>query len=169
MNTRTTSAALAFVTVACGLGLASAAPDGLTIVNSGSTNVSGYTVRVWSNGRAQSGTRTAELSAQATQTLFSAVRIARRQGASSPASCMKSASFGSATHVLYHGWTSGDLECTGNAALTLAAHQAAAALQLPGMPGSRGIRKPMLPNEYRRPEGSSTQPTASPESGTPPE
>ena len=171
---RTLSAAfLAMFLAAAGLAAASGTPDGAVIHNTGSTNFLGYTIKVWSNGRATavhsarngraveppvSGTLPDSVVSQ----FFNDLHTARN---SRPASqpCVKSASFGTATIVQYHGWTSPDLECGGDGsvnALGSDAKKIAAQLQIQGMP-VRSI--PMLPNEHRRPEPTPTQAGGTPE------
>ncbi|HTU82627.1 MAG TPA: hypothetical protein VMF61_10890 [Candidatus Acidoferrales bacterium] len=98
-----------------------AARDGATIVNSGSTNALGYTIDVWSNGSAVVTLRDRTGTALGTPKPFSLPdAVASRfmadlkaaRAAKPPASaCMKSASFGTTTHVEWHGWTSPDLDC----------------------------------------------------------
>ncbi|MBV8491007.1 MAG: hypothetical protein JO199_10815 [Candidatus Eremiobacteraeota bacterium] len=48
---------------------------------------------------------------QATAKKFFADVRAARDGKASSEPCMKSASFGTSTHVTWHGWTSPDLDC----------------------------------------------------------
>jgi hypothetical protein len=84
--------------------------------------------------------------------------------------CMKSASFGTVTTVLYHGWASPDLECPGDGfvvALGADAHKIAALLKMQGVPGRR---IPLMPNEPRRmpAQPQSGQPSPSPEPSTSP-
>ena len=83
--------------------------DGATIENSGSTNVHGWSVKVWSDGTVAGGTGPvpAELAAR----FFSDLRTAKATPPSPPEGCLKSASFGTATTVAYHGWRSPDLQC----------------------------------------------------------
>jgi len=99
--------------------------DGASIVNSGSTNTAGYTVDVWSDGSAavtyqnRTAKKSFEISSSLAGRFFSDVKAAR--DGSAPAShCMKSASFGTATHVHWHGWISPDLDCPGDDKLTTA-------------------------------------------------
>ena len=102
--------------------------DGATIENSGSTNGLGWRIALLSNGQttattlargqhvvAPAPTAAAPFSTEPSlvERFFSDVRAARDAG-ESPATCMKSASFGTRTIVTWHGWTSGDLSCPGN-------------------------------------------------------
>jgi hypothetical protein len=103
------------------------ARDGATIVNSGSTNFAGYAIEVWSDGTASvaaanrdgsplSSPKPFTVDPSVAKKFFADLAAARSQGAAT-VPCMKSASFGSSTHVKWHGWTSPDLTCPpGNAA-----------------------------------------------------
>lgn len=171
---RTSSAAfLAIFLALAGVAAAAGAPDGATIRNTGSTNFLGYTIKVWSdghatavhaerNGRAADRPVSGTIPASMVSQFFNDLHTARK---SRPVSqpCVKSASFGTATIVQYHGWTSPDLECGGDGtviALGSDAKKIAAHLQVQGTP----IRRiPMLPNEPRRTEPTPSQPGATPE------
>lgn len=170
-------AALAMAIAFGCLGAASASNirDGGVIRNSGSTNFSGYTIKVWSDGSTW-----AVHSNRAGTPIDSPVRghipadLAKRflddakQGRKNrdiSQHCMKSASFGTSTVVVYHGWTSPDLECPGGGfveTLGQQAHKIAALLKVAGV---QPRRIPMLPNERRRAPGDtqSGQPSATPE------
>lgn len=155
---------------------AAPARDGAVIRNSGSTNFSGYTIKVWSDGSTwavhsdRSGTEvgqpvTGHVPVALARSLLRDAQQARKNRVISE-HCMKSASFGTVTTVLYHDWTSPDLECPGGGfivALGADAHKIAAQLQIQGT-----RRIPMLPNEPRRVpvEAPSEQPAATPEPGT---
>ncbi len=103
-------------------GPADAAPrDNAVIVDSGSTNTLGYKIEVWSDGSAsvtpqnkagiaQGAVKTFTVSA-ATASKFFADLQAARSGNATGSGCIKSASFGTATHVTWQGWTSPDLDC----------------------------------------------------------
>ena len=148
--------------------------DGAIIRNTGSTNVSGYVIKIWSDGTAHvfSATRAGQMigpaqpgrvSVALAQTFFSNVKAAKSNAPIASQSCMKSASFGSATVVQYHGWTSPDLECPGDGfvvSLGSQAHQIAAALGVP----RTGTRRSLLPNEPRRaPPSAPSQASPTPE------
>ncbi len=149
--------------------------DGAVIRNSGSTNFSGYTVKVWSDGSTwavhsnRMGTQldtpvTGRIPQNVAQRFLSEARQSRANRVVSQP-CMKSASFGTSTVVLYHGWTSPDLECPGDGlvvALGSDAHKIVALLKIQGQPAHR---IPMLPNEPRRipSEMPSVQPSPTPE------
>jgi hypothetical protein len=167
-------AAIVLIFLAAGAALAGTQPDGAVIRNTGSTNFTGYTIKVWSDGRVSAvhSNRAGQpvdqaVSATVPKTLtaqfFNDLRTARRARVVAEP-CMKSASFGTTTVVQYHGWTSPDLECGGDGhviALGSDAKKIAAHLRFEGMP----VRRiPMLPNEPRRPEPT---PTAVQPSGTP--
>ncbi|MFN2449789.1 MAG: hypothetical protein ABR508_08350 [Candidatus Baltobacteraceae bacterium] len=159
MRTCSTVLAGLFVAAAAAVSLASGGPDGAILVNSGSTNTPGYTIKVWSDGRAVAAAGMTRAPRDVVARLFADLRAAKRAGSANEAkTCMKSASFGSSTVARYHGWSSDDLECPGNDPLTADAHALAAAVQ----PVTLHRR---LPNEIRRPEASpAAQPSASPES-----
>jgi hypothetical protein len=151
------------VTLALASAAAFGAPmrDGGVIRNSGSTNFSGYTIKVWSDGSTwavhsnRNGTAldtpvTGHISAALAKRFLDDAQSARRNRVSSQ-SCMKSASFGSSTVALYHRWTSPDLECPGDGfvvALGADAHKIAAALKIQGIHPARAIHLPV--NEPRR-------------------
>jgi hypothetical protein len=94
--------------------------DTAVIVNSGSTNSIGYKIQVWSDGSAaittQNGSnspaaaKTFTVSAATTSRFFADLAAARKDDAKS-VPCMKSASFGTSTHVTWQGWVSPDLDC----------------------------------------------------------
>lgn len=155
--------------------------DGATIVNSGSTNFSGYTIKVRSDGSTwavhsnRAGNQldapvTASIPQDVAQRFLTEARQARKSHISSQP-CMKSASFGTTTVVSYHGWTSPDLECPGDGyavALGSDAHKIVSLLKFQGLP-AHPIH--LLPNEPRRvpPETpASGQPSATPEPSTSP-
>jgi hypothetical protein len=107
--------------------VAAAPPQGATIVNSGSTNSFGYTIAVRSDGtgtltmqsRGESVAGAAKsftLTAATTARFFSDLAAARK-GNVAPSSCIKSASFGTSTHISWQGWTSPDLSCPPNDSL----------------------------------------------------
>ena len=171
---------LAALTIALALGCAGAAAaaysrDGGVIRNSGSTNFSGYTIKVWSDGSTwavhsnRAGTPidapvTGHVPADLAQRFLQDAQQARKNRVISQP-CMKSASFGTSTVVSYHGWTSPDLECPGGGfAETLGqdAHKIAAQLKIQG---TQAHRIPLLPNEPRRvpSENPGGQPSATPE------
>ena len=102
--------------------LVGAAPsDNAVIVNSGSTNSYGYRIEVSPDGKASVsmqerggaavGTPKPFAVEASTATKFFADLAAARKGNVQTVPCMKSASFGSSTHVLWQGWTSPDLTC----------------------------------------------------------
>ncbi|MHB8144110.1 MAG: hypothetical protein ACYDEW_00510 [Vulcanimicrobiaceae bacterium] len=102
--------------------------DGAVIRNSGSTNFLGYTVKVWSDGQVWASAtgrdgapvgrpRTARAGTELVERFFADVQAAR-DGHATGTPCMKSASFGSTTTVLWHEWTSPDLSCPGGDRLT---------------------------------------------------
>jgi hypothetical protein len=154
---------------------AAARRDGAVIRNSGSTNFSGYTVKVWSDGSTsavhsdRAGTPidapvTGQVPPNVAQRFLAEARQARDNHAVARP-CMKSASFGTSTIVEYHGWTSPDLECAGDGYTIALGSDAKKIVALLKIQGTHRI--PMLPNERRRvpSEGPSAsgQPSATPE------
>jgi hypothetical protein len=137
---------------------AGASPDGAAIVNSGSTNSSGYTIKLWSNGNARlqmnnGGAPTAfTVPPETAATFFRDLAAARADGAQLQ-HCMKSVSFGYSLTVQWHGWTSPDFTCPPLAPPVQTLFQdseeieAAAHVQNSGPPHL--IRKP-LPNDMRK-------------------
>lgn len=160
-------ALVAFASLGC-LALAAAMPrrDGATILNSGSTNFAGYTIKVWSDGSTSSvhtrhgapieSPAAGNVPKGLATALLADLKAAKQSGGIVSQSCMKSASFGSTLVVLYHGWTTPDLSCPGDGYVTSVASDAAkivAALKLSPVPTHR---VPMLPNERRRPPNEQT-------------
>jgi hypothetical protein len=105
--------------IACCVG---AAPrDTAVIVNSGSTNSYGYSIQVWSDGKASVTLKENGGAAVSTPKAFTvpattAARFfsdlaAARKGNATTVPCMKPVSFGTSTHVTWQGWTSPDLTC----------------------------------------------------------
>jgi hypothetical protein len=106
------------------------ARDGAAIVNSGSTNASGYKIELWSDGSGvvtlqnRFGTthgapKTFAVSPSLAQRFFADLKAAR-DGNAVGEPCMKSASFGTTTHAQWHGWSSPDLDCPAGNGLTAA-------------------------------------------------
>lgn len=100
--------------------VAATPPDSAVIVNSGSTNTSGYAIQVSSEGKASvtiqnRGTASSTpkpftVSTEITTRFFSDLAAARKANAVT-VPCMKSASFGTSEHVKWQGWVSPDLTC----------------------------------------------------------
>lgn len=101
--------------------MAASPPDSATIVDSGSTNANGYTIRVGSDGNASVtyeprggspiGAPKRFTVPAATTARFFADLAAARKGNAVTVPCMKSVSFGSTLKVTWRGWTSPDLTC----------------------------------------------------------
>lgn len=165
MNIRSTSLACILVPALAVAALAGPARDGAIITNSGSTNVRGYTIKIWSDGSVSSPqSQVAHIDRTLASRFFADLQASKRAGSMGSKTCMKSASFGSVSTVKYHGWNPGDLECPGNPALSSDVHAIAQAVIGAQVP----VRRiPRLPNEVRRPEGTPVQPSASPDSGVP--
>ncbi|HET7813552.1 MAG TPA: hypothetical protein VFL13_04200 [Candidatus Baltobacteraceae bacterium] len=165
MNIRSTVLAGIFVPLLAAAAAAAGMRDGAVISNSGSTNIPGYSIKIWSDGSVSSPqSQTKHIDASLAARFFADAKASKHAGSIGTKGCMKSASFGSVTTVNYHGWTSGDLECPGNPAFSSDVHALAKAVIGAQVPGRR---IPRLPNEVRRPESSPVQPTASPDSGKP--
>lgn len=122
--------------VAIALGLpavctaAASSRDGATIVDSGSTNTVGFALNVWSDGNADVVSRTRmgtdrgtprsfTIPSSLATTFFTDLKAAR-DGNATGVHCMKSASFGTSTHITWHDWQSPDLDCPAGDALTQA-------------------------------------------------
>ena len=101
--------------------LMGAAPsDTAVITNSGSTNSLGYTIKITPDGHAtvqtqsKGGSPSAEkaftVPAETAARFFADLAAARKAGGTSEP-CMKSASFGTTTHVAWQDWESPDLDC----------------------------------------------------------
>ena len=160
MNRYAIFAAFALLAVASTAPAAARQRDGAIIQNTGSTNAAGFSIMLWSDGRAsvrpqvkpapRAGARAAEIPLALAAHFFAAAAASRLESAAA-GGCVKSASFGSATTVLWHGWTSGDLSCpqTGTRTRELAAVVAKVVrIALTGQPPGRSIRLPI--NEPRR-------------------
>jgi len=101
--------------------VAGASIDSAVIVNSGSTNAVGYKISVSSDGKASAtlqnrdgssaGSEKAFTVPKATAARFFADLAAARGSNAATVPCMKSASFGSTTHITWQGWVSPDLDC----------------------------------------------------------
>ncbi len=122
--------ALAGLGAALATACAATQRDGATIVNSGSTNASGYAIDVWSDGSASvvlqnrlgvkaGASRAFSLDRRVAAAFFTDLKAAR-DGHATGVPCMKSASFGTRTTVTWHGWSSPDLSCPPGDALAAA-------------------------------------------------
>lgn len=111
----------AFALGCVAVALLAAVPVGSAkIVDSGSTNASGYTIVVQTDGSAsvavqgnatQSATPKAFTLSKDAVTKFFADLAAARKGSAITVPCMKSASFGTTLRITWQGWTSPDLSC----------------------------------------------------------
>ncbi len=125
--------------------------DGASITNSGSTNAAGYRVDLWSTGRARvvpSHTATSQqtsagssavyqsIDSRLTRKFFRDLKLARIAAARS-VPCMKSASFGTRTTVVWHGWISPDLDCPLDGAVADLKDDAHAIASRLGLSGTR--------------------------------
>jgi len=116
----TTAATLALLLVA-GQACADSASS-ITIINSGSTNSSRYTINVMPNGSATyddgNSTKQVVLDSGLTQKLFMDVQLALPFVQMELGHCAKSASFGTKTTVTYNGDLSPDISCAGDSKST---------------------------------------------------
>ncbi|MDP9017662.1 MAG: hypothetical protein M3N19_05025, partial [Candidatus Eremiobacteraeota bacterium] len=107
---------------------------------------------VWANGRAkvlsQGTVRDANIAPSLATAFFKDLKKAKASGGRSEP-CMKSASFGSRTIILYHGWTSGDVSCPGQGAMAALAADVTAITTALG-PAHFGRRIQLPANEPRR-------------------
>lgn len=164
-------AVFALLAVASTAAPAARGRDGAVIRNTGSTNAPAFSIKLRSDGSASVRTQSkpgarhavpahaAEIPLSLAARFFAAAAASRREAASTAGGCVKSASFGSSTTVLWHGWTSGDLSCpqTGAHARALAAVVAQiVGLATSEQPSGHSVHLPI--NEPRR----------APVEGTPP-
>ena len=90
--------------------------DSATIQNSGSTNTAGFRITLWSDGpgsvqfRGVDTARKIAIAPDLAARFFNDLHAAKDENAP-PQHCMKSASFGTTTTVIWQGWTSPDLQC----------------------------------------------------------
>jgi len=106
--------------VAPSVSAASTPRDGAVIVDSGSTNTSGYRIEIWSDGNAtivlqnrgvaHSTAKPFAVAPAVAAQFFANLKAARTANVNT-LPCMKSASFGTTTRVTWHEWTSPDLDC----------------------------------------------------------
>lgn len=155
----------AVLMLAASLAQASAAGlDGATITTSPSTNTAGYTIKIHSDGRgvvAVTGRQEKAFTIDpALAQKFMNDAKAARANPGTPGHCMKSASFGTATTVAWHNYTSSDLQCPPfSAPVTMLAHDAQQIQQAAGVAGP--VNRIRIPVEPRR------VPDETPSPGTP--
>ncbi len=93
-------------------------PSLAIIINSGSTNIAGYVLRVrndgWTTLEQNGATQHKRVDQALAARLFADLRAAGPLDALPRAMCMKSTSFGSVTTVSYRGARSPDLSCPGS-------------------------------------------------------
>jgi hypothetical protein len=103
------------------------------IVNSGSTNAAGYTLRVrddgWTTLEHAGSVQHKRVAKPLAARFFADLRAAGPLGALPRTLCMKSTSFGSVTTVAYGGATSPDLSCPGSSSAQRALATDAGALR----------------------------------------
>ena len=100
---------------------ATPAPGDALIVNSGSTNTAPYTIDVHPDGTADVAIagqmQHAHVGAPQAHWLFAKLKSAAPLASLPRAGCMKSASFGTSTTIVYDGSRTPDLSCPGGSAL----------------------------------------------------
>ncbi len=143
--------ALALLLSTVAIASAAGGKDGAVISNSGSTNTAGYTIKLWSDGAGQvalsgGAPRSIHVDVDLAAKFFTDVKAAR-ENPGIPGHCMKSASFGTTTGVLWHAWKSPDLQCppfnTAMTALAADVHNIQTAANLSNPP--HRLRLPMEP------------------------
>ncbi|PZR56053.1 MAG: hypothetical protein DLM50_09560 [Candidatus Meridianibacter frigidus] len=165
---RSGAAVFATAMLLAGAAPAKPGPDGALIANSGSTNSPAYAIRVRSDGFAQitggGSPREARVDGTLAGKLLADARVAKTANPRGGAPCMKSASFGSRTTVLYHGWRSPDLGCPAEGILaTLTGDvQAVASALGAGHPGHRVTLPPREPRAVPSDAGGAPIPAPSP-------
>lgn len=141
--------------VSFAIAMVAAAPrDSALILDSGSTNTQGYKIEVWSDGTASlapldrvgavQGAAKPFTVPAATATRFFADLAAARKAGVTGEPCMKSASFGTTTKIVWHGWKSPDLDCpASNAVMTALVHDVGEIRQTSGISAEPLRRAPV--------------------------
>ncbi|MDQ6929940.1 MAG: hypothetical protein M3126_04660 [Candidatus Eremiobacteraeota bacterium] len=150
-------------------GMTGTVPGVATILNSGSTNTGGYTVRVYAGGKAEitmtraGSIRRGAVSRRMASDLFGAIHAAQSSTRQFESACMKSASFGTTMRVKYGTWISNDLSCPVSGAMTALKQKAMAVLTALRVEPAAIGRPVSLPiNEPRRQEPPSPSATPRP-------
>src|SRR5579864_500568 len=130
--------------------------DAAVILNTGSTNTTGYRIVVQQSGKAEfvdgSTRATGQIPLPLAAKFFRDLSDAMPLSTLPREQCMKSASFGTSLFVWWRGQRSPDLSCPGDAkAQALGSDAAAVAQALHVSSGLRSRAVPMLPNEPRMP------------------
>lgn len=142
-------------------------PKGAAVIlNTGSTNTSGYRIVVQENGNAEyisDVTRgKARVPAATASKFLSDLRAAAPLQSLQHAACMKSISFGTSLFVWWNHSRSPDLSCpsdTRGKALEADAQAIASALHISSVP--RGpVMRPLMPSEQHKPLPAAPSPTA---------
>jgi hypothetical protein len=151
---------------------ASPVRESAVIVDSGSTNTAGYRIEVWSDGtgvvtvKSRPGSPQTEPKSFTFPTttaghFFTDLKAAQAANVAG-APCMKSASFGTSTHVSWNGWTSPDLDCpSDNAHVGAVIRDVDAIRSASGVGALPGVRLGPAPGGPPH-----VEPTASPDSST---
>lgn len=124
--------------------------DSAIIFDSGSTNMLGYKIEVFSDGSASLTTQSATSTPSSSKSLhlpletvkqFFADLAAARKANATTVPCMKSASFGTTIRVTWQGWTSPDLTCPAKDSLG-----AALVKDVDAIRAASGVNAPRLRN-----------------------
>jgi hypothetical protein len=144
-------------------------PKGAAVIlNTGSTNTSGYRIVVQADGSAEyvadSGRATATVSSALAAKFFADLKAAGPLGDLPSQPCMKSVSFGTSLFVWWKGGRSPDLTCpAGPSGSALSADAADIAHELHVASSfRRPVMRPLLPGEEHAPMPASPSPTQSP-------
>jgi len=155
--------------------------DGARILDTGSTNVPGFTIAVRSDGtgwwrpsmrmgKPEAAKHTFTIAEGIARRFLAAMERGRAQGVRG-VPCMKSASFGHSVFAIWHGWRSPDITCPLDTAtarrIATSIHAVIAASGMPapivgrriGIPGYEPRRQPSEPSPAGSP---SPQPRSSP-------
>lgn len=144
-----------FAVLTIASGVAATPSNSAAIVNSGSTNSYGFTIALGSDGQASVVLQHRGVAAAAapkaftvpaaTTARFFADLAAARKANLTTAPCMKSASFGSSTHVTWEGWVSPDLSCPPAGALGEALVKDVDEIRQAGGIADLPLRQPLTP------------------------
>ncbi len=129
--------------------------DAAVIMQTGSTNTTGYRIVVTHAGTAEfiaaSGRATGTIATRLATKLFADLAAASPLDQIRSQACMKSASFGTSLFVYWNHARSPDLSCLLSArGSALVDDVSAVAAQL-HLNGTRGVMRPLLPGEQHRP------------------
>lgn len=149
----TATAIACFAMLTTVIGASAAMLDGATIVTTASTNTAGYAVKIHSDGHGVVAVQNQQERAftidPSLAKKFLEDAKAARANPGTPGHCMKSASFGTATTVTWHNYTSIDLQCPPySQAVAMLAHDVQAIQQAAGV--GAPVHRIRLPIDQRR-------------------